>query len=99
MILVFSLASALCLGVFARAQAIGDETARRETGAQIAQSGAELLKAGESLDQINLPEGYTLSFQPETGSLPAGLAAGEIQVCFEGEPVFSLRAAWQEAIP
>lgn len=100
MILVFSLAAALCLGAFAKAQATADATARRETGAQIAQNGVEWLKSGGSLDDLSLPEGYSVEFYPQQEDTP-GLAIGTVEVRHETqkEPVFSLPAAWQEVVP
>ncbi len=97
MILVFSLAAALCLGVFARAQQISQDTARRETGAQIAQNGAELLKSGEALEKLSLPDGYSVEFIPQETDLP-GLSLGAVEVQFEEMPVFSVQVAWQEGI-
>lgn len=99
MTLIFALAAALCLGAFAKAQQISVQTAHRETAALLAQNGAELLKSGGDLDQLLLPEGYTVTYEPEEGLLPEGLSLGEVQVCHEGELLFALPAAWQEVAP
>ena len=45
MILVFALAAALCLQIFAKADAISQETARRDRAVVLARNAAELLKA------------------------------------------------------
>lgn len=98
MLLVFSLAAALCLGVFARAQSVSQETVHRETAAQIAQNGAEWLKSGGALEELSVPQGYTARLICRDSAVP-GLRKGEIEVCFAGEPVFSLETAWQEVSP
>lgn len=98
MILVFSLAAALCLGVFARADQISKTTQHRETAAQIAQNGAELLKSGAKWESLPLPEGYTAQLQMVDGNI-RGLQMAEIQVSYGPEMVFALQTAWQEDLP
>ena len=56
MILVFALAAALCLGVFARADAMSRQLARRDEAVILARNAAELLKACmESVMQLEVP--------------------------------------------
>ena len=98
MILVFALAAALCLGAFARADSIHKQTSRRETAVQIAQNGAEILKSGGELEDLSLPEGYTLALHPLDADTP-GLALAEIAVSYEEDALFTLKTAWQEVAP
>ncbi len=100
MILVFALAAALCLGAFAKAQTLGQTTDRRETAARIAQNGAERLKAGGDLEDLELPEGYYAVFSP-SGTKTPGVCIGTVEVWHteEKEPVFVLSVAWQEELP
>ncbi len=98
MILVFAVTAAMCLGIFAEAQQLSGQTARREEAAFLAQNGAELLKSGVSPDRMALPEGYSLQLQKMEGSI-SGLAVGIITVFWQEEPVFSLETGWQEVLP
>ena len=45
MILVFALAAAVCIGVFAKTNAISEDIARRDEAMIIAQNAAEILKS------------------------------------------------------
>ena len=101
LLLVFSLAAAMCLQVFAKAAAISEETARRDQAVVLARNGAELLKAtggDASAAEALSGEGYrvTVISGPET---QPGLARGEIRVFYEETMLFSLTTAWQEALP
>lgn len=99
MILVFALAAALCLQVFAGSEVISAETARRDRSVVLARNAAELLKAGEAQAAENLGgAGYRVEIVPRESGLP-GLAQAEIQVFFEEALVFSLEAGWQEELP
>lgn len=101
MVLVFALAAAACLGLFAKADAISRETARREEAVVLAQSAAELLKHTgdpETLrEQLNT-QGYTLSIREENTDIP-GLKEAKITVLLEEIELFSLKTGWQEAAP
>ena len=98
MVLVFALAAALCLLVFAKARTMADETARRDEAVLIAQNTAELLKSGNDPEALPVPNDYTVVTTPQNDLLP-GLAQAEVTVSYEGERLFSLTVGWQEAIP
>ena len=101
MILVFALAAALCLQVFAKAGEISGETERRDRAAVLAANGAEVLKAtggdvsaAEGLSR----EGYRVSVTLYKPRQP-GLAEARIQVFYGEEPLISLDTGWQEELP
>lgn len=101
MLLVFALAAALCLQVFAKAEVISAETARKDQAVVLARNAAELLKAtGGDIQAAQAlgADGYRVDVtaQPET---QPGLAQAEIQVFFGDELVFSLNTGWQEELP
>jgi len=100
MILIFALAAALCLQVFARAEAISRETARRDEAVVLAQNAAELLKAsGGDLSRLEVlsTDGYRITAE----DLPAqpGMNCARIQVHFEERVLVSLDTGWQEVLP
>lgn len=100
MILVFALAAALCLQVFAKAEEISRETARRDQAVVLAQNAAERLKATgnpEAAEDLR-NEDYRIQIIPRESSVP-GLALAEIQVIFGEDLLFSLETGWQEALP
>ena len=101
MILVFALAAALCLQVFARSQVISEETARRDQAAILARNGAELLKAteGDTVAVESLSrDGWRVTAILGSSTLP-GLGCAEVQVFFEEDLLFSLETGWQEVLP
>ena len=99
MILVFALAAALCLEVFAKAEVLSTETLRRDQGVVLARNAAELLKSGrEEAAEALGGEGYRVEVVPRDSGQP-GLAQAEIRVFFEEDLVFSLDAGWQEELP
>lgn len=100
MILVFALAAALCLQVFARAEGISQETARRDEAVVLAQNAAELLKATGDLEAAEglSREDYRVQVIGLESSVP-GLALAEIQVMFREDLLYSLETGWQEALP
>lgn len=101
MILVFSVAAALCLQVFAKARFLSEETVRRDQSVILARNAAELLKAagGDTEAAENLGEdGYQVAVIPCPSRYP-GLACAEIQVSYEDQVLFSLETGWQEALP
>ena len=101
MLLVFSLAAALCLQIFVKAQTISEETARRDQAVVLARNGAELLKAngGDKAPAEALSgEGFRVTVIPQPSRQP-GLARAEIQVVFEEALLFSLETGWQEELP
>ena len=101
MILVFALAAAMCLEVFARAGEISEETARRDQAVVMAANAAEILKAtaGDiSAAEAVSREGYRVTVLPGQPRQP-GLAEAEIQVFFQEELLFRLNTGWQEELP
>ena len=101
MILVFSLAAALCLQAFAKAAEISGETARTDRAVVLAQNAAELLKAsgGEAARAEALSgEGYAVTVAEQPSEIP-GLSRGKIQVFYEEKLLFSLETGWQEELP
>ena len=102
MLLVFALAAALCLGVFAEADRISRETAQRDQAALIAQNAAEILKAtcgdAERVPAVlegNMPENYRLEIE-KTDSGSRLLGKAEIRIYREKELLFVLETGWQE---
>lgn len=97
MLLVFALAAALCLNVFARANEISLQTASRDEAVTIAQNAAELLKhSGDpALAQMAAEDGFTLEIREEASGI-SGLRQAKIIVRYEGSEVFSLQTGWQE---
>jgi len=101
MILVFALAAALCLQVFAKAEAISTENARRDQAVVLAQNAAQLLQAtagdteaAEALGQ----DGFQVRVTLRPARQP-GLACAGIDVFFEEDVLFSLETGWQEVLP
>ena len=98
MILVFSLAAALCLRLFARTQEISLETARQDAAVAMAQNGAELLKVGirgEEIEKKLEHDAYTVEIQEFPIEMP-GFARAEIAVYYESRELFSLTVGYQE---
>lgn len=101
MILVFALAAALCLELFAKAGEISRETVRYDQAVVLATNAAELLKAAsgnpEAAEQLSR-DGYrvTVTLQPRR---QPGLARGEIRVFYEQQLLFTLETGWQEVLP
>ena len=101
MILVFSLAAALCLQTFAKAERISQESIHRDRAVRVAQNAAELLKATDgdtqAVENRNW-DGYRVAVTRQQSDLP-GLARAEIQVSYEETLLFSLETGWQEVLP
>lgn len=98
MVLVFALAAALCLGVFARANEISSATARRDEAAIIAQNAAQMLKNTGDPEWVRqrVDSGeFTLEIHKENSELP-GLRQAKIVVLYDNREVFSLQTGWQE---
>lgn len=94
MILVFSLAAAACLGIFAAAKTITEETDRLDRAVMLARNTAQLLKAGR---EPVLPDTGELTV--EIRDVPSGIPGVKqvrITVTYEKTPVFSLNTGWQE---
>ena len=98
MLLVFALAAALCLGVFAQANEISLQTARRDEAVILAQNAAEILRAtGDAALAQTVAEnsGYTMVIQEEPSEIQ-GFCQATIVVFYENSESFSLRTGWQE---
>ena len=100
MILIFALAAAICLQLFAGAKAIAEETSRLDQAVILAQNAAEVLKAtgGDIVAaEVLSEEGYRLTVHKQESSV-SGLGMAEIQVSFSENVLFTLNAGWQEEI-
>lgn len=101
MILVFAIAAALCLQVFAKAEAISTENARRDQAVILARNAAELLKAtdgdAEAAEALG-EDGYRVTVDSLPEPVP-GMACAGIAVFFEETELFFLETAWQEVLP
>ena len=101
MILVFALAAALCLQVFAKAGEISQETLHRDQAVLLAQNAAELLKAENgrtSAIETLSRDGYQVQVISKN-SQQSGLCQAKIAVFFQEELLFSLETGWQEVLP
>ena len=93
MILVFALAAALCLQVFAKSVQIAEQTACRDAAVQMAQNGAELWKQGEN--PISENDHFTLKITENITEIP-GYEEVKILVSCECGVHFELAAGRQE---
>ena len=93
MVLVFSLAAAVCLRLFAGAANLSQETARQDRAVVLAQNAAESLKAGK--DPVLSEEELEVSVTELDSGIP-GLKQVQITVFFEEEILFTLQTGWQE---
>ena len=101
MILVFAVAAALCLQVFAKSREISLETAHRDRAVALGRNAAEVLKAtgGDEEAAENLSrDGYEILVTPKASSQP-GLSLVEIRVLYEEQLLFQLDTGWQEVGP
>ena len=101
MVLIFALAAALCLQIFAKARTISLETARQDEAVLLAQNGAELLKSG-----MTAPEAETLLsdeiYRVQIQVLPqeiAGLTKAQISVLWENTELYALLVGYSEVSP
>ena len=97
MLLVFALAAAACLGIFARARLMTEETARLDDAVALARNAAELLKAGRDPSVLDTGELELEIKEHSPGN--SAMRQAEISVSYEETPVFSLTAGWQEVAP
>ena len=101
MILVFAVAAALCLQVFAKSREISLETAHRDQAVALGRNAAQLLKAtgGDENAAENLSrDGYRIEVNPIASGQP-GLALAEVQVLYEDRLIFRLDTGWQGVGP
>ena len=98
MILVFALAAALCLQIFAKSREISLETARRDQAVALGRNAAQLLKAtggDENAAEDLSRDGYRIEVNPIASS-QQGLALAEVRVFFADQLIFRLDTGWQE---
>ena len=111
MILVFALAAAVCLRLFAWSDRASREMAQRSRAVILCQNAAEAIKAAGSLEAgaeilgadpggsawVKVYEDICLELEPETAPVP-GMAAAEVRaVSMQTEGIlFSLTVGWQE---
>ena len=98
MVLVFALASAICLRVFARSHELSAQTAAQDRAVLAAQNAAETVKACGDLEEAAqlLPQEDGCHVQlTAIGSEIPGLSGCEITATCEGE-CFCLTVYWQE---
>lgn len=97
MVLVFALAAALCLGVFARADEMAEQITKRDEAVNLACNAAELLKAtGDPAQAERLAVGALEVKVLEEEPAVEGLRRAVIRVFCDGEEIFALRTGWQE---
>jgi len=99
MILIFALATALCLRLFVRADGISTENARQDHAVLLAQNAAELLKSGAEISEIPEDEAYPVEIRMEESGIH-GLAQAEISVYHadETEALYTISVGWQEGL-
>ena len=102
MVLIFALAGAICLRVFARSQAISVQTQHRSQAVLAAQNAAETVKACADLAEAARildarADGCSVQLTALETTLP-GLAGCEILAECQGE-TFRLQVYWQEVAP
>lgn len=101
MILVFALAAAVCIGVFAKTNAISEDIARRDEAMIIARNAAEILKSSGDPEfakkRVDTGD-FELEISEENSGI-SGLCCGKITVSYENSEVFALTVGWQEVAP
>ena len=101
MVMVFALAAASCLGIYARAKTISKQLEARDAAVTLACNAAEILKnTGDPQQAEALAEndGFALEILGEEPEIP-GLCRAKIVVYFEETEIFSLQTGWQEVAP
>jgi len=101
MVMVFALAAASCLGIYARANTISKQLEARDAAVTLACNAAEILKnTGDPQQAEALAEsdGFILEICGEKSEIP-GLCRAKIVVYFEETEIFSLQTGWQEVAP
>lgn len=101
MLLVFSLAAAVCLQIFSQAAALSRQSRQLEEATVLAQNAAELLKStlGDTGSLNRLETGaFRLRVLPLSGGTP-GLGRAQVTVLLEEKELLTLTASWQEVAP
>ena len=97
-VLIFSVAAAVSLRLFAGADRISRESQQLDRAVLVAQNAAETLKAGQSWED-DPSDGLICAVTQLPSRIP-GLAEARIRVLDEGgREIFSLTTAWQEVAP
>ena len=98
MVMIFALAAAVCLLIFAQARNLSREAASTDEAVILAQNAAEVLKAtGGDREgaQALVKAPYRLEILPEDSGIP-GFFQVQILVYGEETLIFILRTGWQE---
>ena len=99
MILVFALAAALCLQVFAKADTIAQQTACQDEALRIAQNAAETLKHTCGNGQISVEnDHFFLEIRQEETEIP-NFSKATVSVSCDCGAAFTLTTGWQEVAP
>lgn len=98
MILVFAVAAALCLQVFAKSAEISRQTACQDEAVQTARNAAELYKHGKDLCTVLKDEHYSLKITENAENIQ-GFESVNITVSCECGVQFCLTAGRQEVTP
>lgn len=110
MVLVFALAAALCLGIFAKTDKMSQQTELRDGAVLMAQNGAETMKAcAGDMDRVAqvlggradgktaeiYADGYRMVLTCLDSDIP-GLGQGSIEVYWEENLLYTVWTGWQE---
>lgn len=99
MVLVFSIAAAVCMGLFVRAGQAAEDTARLGDAVLLAQNAAQTLKASGGAEDVPQEHAsYRVEIRPTDESVP-GFGAAVIQVYYQDACLYSLETGWQEVLP
>lgn len=107
MILVFSLAAALCLRIFAWSDRTSREIRQQAEAVLLCQNAAEIIKASGSLeeaanalDALEQESDFPMEVRETESNVP-GLGQAEIRILSPetGEGLYSLTVGWQEVLP
>ena len=95
MVLTFSVAAAVCLGLFVAADRISRESEQLDRAVLAAQNAAQMLKAGHSYGDTD-QDGLYVTAQDLPEEIP-GLCKARIRVLdARGEEIYTLIVGWQE---
>ena len=99
MVLVFSIAAAVCMGLFVRAGQAAEDTARLGVAVLLAPNAAQTLKASGGAEAgPQEHEGYRMEILPTDESVP-GFGSAVIQVYDQDTCLYALETGWQEVLP
>jgi len=95
MILVFSIAAAVCISAFVHADSVSENTKALSTAVFKAQAAAELFKAGEDDISLDDESGFSLSLSYKD-SPHQNLIAAEITVCDEDGDILCVLPVYRQ---